>query len=34
VTGDGVALPSNSSFTLYLLWSDGAQIQTVGWNTP
>ena len=34
VTGDNVALPSNSSFTLYLLWSDGAQIQTVAWNTP
>ena len=34
VTGNGVALPSNSSFTLYLLWSDGSQIQTVAWNTP
>ena len=33
ISGNGVALPSGSSFTFYLLWSDGSAIQTSTWNT-
>jgi len=34
VTGNNVALTTGSSYTLFLLWSDGSQIQTAAWLTP
>ena len=34
VTGNGVALPAATSFTFFLLWSDGASIQQSAWSTP
>ena len=34
ITGDGVPLPGASSLTLYLLWTDGALIQSASLSTP
>jgi flagellin-like protein len=34
VTGNNVALPAATSFTFYLLWSDGSSIQSTPWSTP
>ena len=34
VTGANVALPAATSFTFYLLWSDGSSIQSTVWSTP
>jgi archaeal type IV pilus assembly protein PilA len=34
VTGNNIALPSATSFTFYLLWSDGSSIQSTPWSTP
>ena len=34
VTGNNIALPAATSFTFYLLWSDGSQIQSTAWSTP
>lgn len=34
VSGNLLPLPGASTFTMYLLWSDGAQIQSVSWSTP
>ena len=33
VTGNGVRLPAGS-YTLFLLWNDGSQIQTSTWTVP
>ena len=34
VTGNNVALPAATSYTFYLLWSDGSSIQSTPWATP
>src|SRR5206468_11300031 len=34
VTGNNVALPAATSYTFYLLWSDGSSIQSTPWSTP
>jgi len=34
VTGNNIALPAATSFTFYLLWSDGSSIQSTPWATP
>ena len=34
VTGANVPLPAATSFTFYLLWSDGSTIQSTPWATP
>jgi len=34
VTGNNIALPAATSFTFYLLWSDGSSIQSTPWSTP
>jgi len=34
VTGNNVALPGATSYTFYLLWSDGSSIQSTPWATP
>lgn len=34
ITGNGVALPAASDFTVYLLRSNGSQVQSVVWTTP
>ena len=33
VNGDEVALPAASSFTFFLLWTDGSPVSTVSWTT-
>jgi flagellin-like protein len=34
VTGNNVALTAASSYTFFLLWSDGSQVQSTLWSTP
>jgi flagellin-like protein len=34
VTGANIPLPAATSFTFYLLWSDGSTIQSIPWATP
>lgn len=34
VTGQGISLPGTTSFTFYLLWTDGSAVQKETWTTP
>jgi len=34
VAGNGIPLPSTTSFTLFLIWSDGSVIAQRAWTTP